>query len=100
MKIKDFSFDYFGALLKVTGKTRFRHVRIVGNSIAYLLAWLGNHPQKNDPDNAILFCSLLEKILGRNLTYADVYSILRKSAKRARDQEKNPSSSILSYLQR
>ena len=83
MRIKDLSFDEFGALLKVTGKTGFRHVRIVGNSIAYLRAWLDDHPQRNDPDNAILFCSLSEKILGRNLTYADVYSILRKSAKRA-----------------
>ena len=83
MKIKDLSFDEFGVLLKVTGKTGFRQVRVVGDSIAHLRAWLDNHPQRNDPDNALLFCSLSEKILGRNLTYADVYSILRKAAKRA-----------------
>ena len=83
MKIKDLSFDEFGVLLKVTGKTGFRQVRVVGDSIAHLRAWLDNHPQRNDPDNALLFCSLSEKILGRNLTYADVYSILRKATKRA-----------------
>jgi len=80
MRIKDLSFDEFGGLLKVTGKTGFRQVRIVGNSIAYLRAWLDNHPQRNDP-NAYLFCNLSESIKGRSLTYADVYSIIRRTAK-------------------
>ena len=82
MRIKDLSFDEFGGILKVTGKTGFRQVRIVGDSIAYLRAWLDNHPQKNNL-NAYLFCNLSEKILGRNLTYSDVYSIFRKTAKRS-----------------
>ncbi|MGC8547343.1 MAG: tyrosine-type recombinase/integrase, partial [Thermoplasmata archaeon] len=80
MRIKDLSFDEFGGLLKVTGKTGFRQVRIVGNSIAYLRAWLDNHPQRNDP-NAFLFCNLSESIKGRSLTYADVYSVMRRTAK-------------------
>jgi integrase len=82
MRIKDLSFDEFGAILKVTGKTGFRQVRIVGDSIAYLRAWLDNHPQKNNLD-AYLFCNLSEKIVGRNLTYSDVYSIFKKTAKRS-----------------
>ncbi|MGC8655196.1 MAG: tyrosine-type recombinase/integrase [Thermoplasmata archaeon] len=82
MRIKDLSFDEFGGLLKVTGKTGFRQVRIVGNSIAYLRAWLDNHPQRNDP-NAYLFCNLSERIRGRSLTYTDVYSIMKKTAERA-----------------
>jgi len=82
MRIKDLSFDEFGALLRVTGKTGFRQVRIVGNSIAYLRAWLDNHPLRNDV-NAFLFCNLSDNILGRSLTYADVYSIIRHTAKRA-----------------
>jgi len=82
MRIKDLGFDEFGALLRVTGKTGFRQVRIVGNSIAYLRAWLDNHPLRNDV-NAFLFCNLSENILGRSLTYADVYSIIRHTAKRA-----------------
>ena len=82
MRIKDLGFDEFGALLRVTGKTGFRQVRIVGNSIAYLRAWLDNHPLRNDV-NAFLFCNLSDSILGRHLTYADVYSIIRHTAKRA-----------------
>ena len=82
MRIKDLGFDEFGALLRVTGKTGFRQVRIVGNSIAYLRAWLDNHPLRNDV-NAFLFCNLSDSILGRHLTYADVYSIIRHAAKRA-----------------
>jgi len=82
MRIKDLSFDEFGALLRVTGKTGFRQVRIVGNSIAYLRAWLDNHPLRNDV-NAFLFCNLSDSILGRHLTYADVYSIIRQVTKRA-----------------
>jgi len=82
MRIKDLGFDEFGALLRVTGKTGFRQVRIVGNSIAYLRAWLDNHPLRNDV-NAFLFCNLSDSILGRHLTYADVYSIIRQATKRA-----------------
>ena len=82
MRIKDLGFDEFGALLRVTGKTGFRQVRIVGNSIAYLRAWLDNHPLRNDT-NAFLFCNLSDNILGRSLTYADVYSIIRHTTKRA-----------------
>jgi len=33
--------------------------------------------------NAFLFCNLSENILGRSLTYADVYSIIRQATKRA-----------------
>jgi len=82
MRIKDLGFDEFGALLRVTGKTGFRQVRIVGNSIAYLRTWLDNHPLRNDV-NAFLFCNLSDNILGRSLTYADVYSIIRHTTKRA-----------------
>lgn len=46
MRIKDLSFYEFGAVLKATGKTGFGQVRIVGNSIAYLRAWLDNYPKK------------------------------------------------------
>ena len=82
MRIKDLSFYEFGAVLKATGKTGFGQVRIVGNSIAYLRAWLDNYPQKND-FNAYLFCNLSEEILGKNLTYSDVYSIFKRTAKRS-----------------
>lgn len=82
MKVKDLAFDDYGALMYVTGKTGYRQVRIVGNSIPYLKSWLHDHPESNNPD-AFLFCGLSDEIRGRQLTYDDIYSLLRKSARRA-----------------
>ena len=87
MKIKDIGFDEYGAILGVEGKTAkgkisFRQVRIVGNSIAYLRAWLDNHPDKNNK-SAWLFCNISGGIRGRMLTYADVHSVFRKTSRRA-----------------
>ncbi|MEM3534121.1 MAG: tyrosine-type recombinase/integrase, partial [Thermoplasmatales archaeon] len=82
MKIKDLAFDEYGAILKVNGKTGYRQVRIVGNSIAYLRAWLDDHPQRNNPE-AWLFCGITADTMGRQLMYPDVYSIIRRTVKRA-----------------
>ena len=57
MKIKDLEFDEYGCIIKVSGKTGYRNVRIVGNSIPYIRAWLDSHPFKNDR-NAWLFCNI------------------------------------------
>ncbi|MCL4333672.1 MAG: tyrosine-type recombinase/integrase [Candidatus Thermoplasmatota archaeon] len=82
MKIKDLGFDEYGAILRVNGKTGYRQVRIVGNSIAYLKAWLGNHPDRSNPE-AWLFCGLDNKNMGRQLLYSDVYAIVRRTVKRS-----------------
>ena len=82
MRINSVSFDQYGAVLNVPkGKTGFRRVRVVGDSIPYLRAWLEVHPKKNP--SAPLFCNLSEDIRGRALTSADVYSIIRKVKRRA-----------------
>ncbi|MCL5252871.1 MAG: site-specific integrase [Candidatus Thermoplasmatota archaeon] len=82
MRIRDMEFDSYGAIAKVSGKTGYRQVRIVGNSIAYLRAWLNDHPLRNEPD-APLFCGISDPIRGRQLTYDDVHKSLLKTAKRA-----------------
>ena len=82
LRIKDVAFDDYGALLHVTGKTGYRQVRIVGNSIAYLRAWKNDHPFRSDPDT-VMFCGLSDSIRGRQLTYDDVYAIIRKTTRRA-----------------
>lgn len=82
LRIKDVVFDDYGALLYVSGKTGYRQVRIVGNSIAYLRSWRNDHPFSNDPD-ALVFCGLSDSIRGRQLTYDDIYSIIRRTTKRA-----------------
>ncbi len=82
MKIKDIGFDEYGALLKVTGKTGFRQIRIVGNSIAYQRAWVDDHPDRKN-NEACLFCGITIETMGRHLLYSDVYAIIRRTVKRA-----------------
>ncbi len=80
MKIKDLEFDSYGCIIKVSGKTGYRNVRIVGNSIPYIRAWLDSHPFKNDR-NAWLFCNLETNIRGRMLEYQNVYATIRAAVR-------------------
>jgi integrase/recombinase XerD len=84
MKIRSVRFDNYGALLVVPfqGKTGTRQVRIIGDSVPYLRAWLDNHPNRNDID-APLFCNISEGIRGRAMTYDDVRKALGSALKRA-----------------
>ena len=80
MKIVDLHFDNYGGLISVTGKTGFRKVRIVGNSIAYLRNWLTNHPRASDR-NAWLFPDLVD--FNKEMDYPSVRNMLKKAARRA-----------------
>lgn len=84
MQIRNLSFDDYGAVLEVpwAGKTGRRTVRIVGDSVPYLRAWLDNHPDRNNVD-APLFCNIADSIRGRPMTYDDVRSALQKTIRRA-----------------
>ncbi len=82
LKIKDLEFDDYGCIIKVTGKTGYRNVRIVGNSIPYLRAWLDSHPFRNDRE-AWLFCNLESNIKGRMMEYQNVYSTIRNAVRNA-----------------
>lgn len=84
MKIRSVRFDNYGAVLEVPfeGKTGTRQVRIIGDSVPYLRAWLDNHPNRNDV-NAPLFCNISEGIRGRAMTYDDVRKALKSALKRA-----------------
>lgn len=48
------SFDSYGAVFRVTGKTGDRRIRLVASTLS-LQAWINEHPAKNDPD-AFLWC--------------------------------------------
>ncbi len=84
MKIRNVKFDQYGGILEVPwqGKTGYRHVRIVGDSIPYMRAWLDNHPKRNDMESP-LFCNVADNIRGRAMTYDDVRMALNKTLKRA-----------------
>lgn len=49
LRIKDLSFDEYGGVLFVSGKTGDRRVRVIA-STPKLTAWLEIHPLKNNPD--------------------------------------------------
>ena len=83
IRIKDLVFDNYGGIVKVTGKTGFRNVRIFGNSTIYIRNWLDSHPDQNNPD-AWLFCGYAYRTtIKQQMTYDDVHSALRKALKRA-----------------
>lgn len=50
LQLKNISFDEYGAILRVTGKTGDRRIRIVA-SVPALAAWVDFHPFKDDPES-------------------------------------------------
>ncbi len=79
MRIRDFRFDDFGAMITVDGKTGKRNVRLV-NSIPYLKEWLRYHPNKKD--DSWVWVSKYGKIVSR-LEYLGVYVTLKELAKKS-----------------
>lgn len=84
MVISDVEFDRYGAILHVpiTGKTGYRKVRIIGNSVAYLREWMNVHPRRTD-EKAPLFCRI-EQHTGEKMDYSNTYKALRLTCRRAR----------------
>ena len=87
LRLKDVTFDNYGAKIVVSGKTGVREVRILGDSITYLRSWFQVHPLRNNL-NSPVFCTLSENKnggeIGRSLTHPDVYSSLKKILRRAK----------------
>lgn len=67
LKIKHLSFDRYGAVLTVNGKTGMRRVRVIF-SVPYLASWLDIHPQKDNPD-AYLWLLIRGKGNGQPMQY-------------------------------
>lgn len=82
LRLRDAQGDQYGFVLAVSGKTGYRKVRIAGNSIVYLKAWLDQHPNRNSLDNPV-FCGLEHKNYGKAMAHSDVYSMFQKVLKRA-----------------
>lgn len=89
IRMKHVSFDNYGAVINVFGKTGSRRVRLV-SSIAYLQEWINQHPANNDPNSFVWVqeCNP-KKILG----YDIVRKILQRTAEKAGVKKKvNPHS--------
>lgn len=82
MHIKDVIFDDYGAVFRVTGKTGDRRVRVIGDSIAYLAAWLEVHPSGTN-NTAPLWVGLTSKTKGRRMNYAQARKVLKGAVERS-----------------
>jgi integrase/ribosomal protein S27AE len=84
LKIKHLRFDKHGAILRVTGKTGDRRIRLVASVLA-LQRWLEEHPGKDDPE-AYLWCQIpgpyhpADKVKYRHLSYGFICKLLRELA--------------------
>lgn len=65
LQIKNLIFDEYGAILRVTGKTGDRRVRIV-SSVPNLASWMNCHPVKSDPEAYVFVRNM--KFVRRGLT--------------------------------
>jgi len=77
--IKHLTFDKYGAVLMVKGKTGQRRVRVM-MSVPYLADWLNRHPRREP--NAPLWVTLPPNP-GNQIKYATIRKLLKKTAKLA-----------------
>jgi hypothetical protein len=76
MKIKDVSFDQYGAIINVAGKTGARRVRLV-TSGPYLQEWINKHEFNYDPDKYVWIL----KSTGEIMSYSRLADIIKSTAK-------------------
>ena len=90
LRVRDLEWkpDY-GLVAKVSGKTGYRDVIVVGDSVVLLRKWLDNHPLPNRPD-AFVFTRLNEKDIKRPMIHNDVYRALNDATDRAGIRRVNP----------
>ncbi|MBU0591932.1 MAG: tyrosine-type recombinase/integrase [Candidatus Micrarchaeota archaeon] len=79
-KIKNVMFDQYGAILRVTGKTGDRRVRII-SSAPILANWIDIHPYKNDPESIVWYPNATNRRNHRKvMKHQSVYVLIRKLA--------------------
>lgn len=76
LKIKNVSFDSYGATISVQGKTGSRRIRLVP-SVPYLTRWINEHQRKENPD------AYLWELNERPLSYQRARLLIKKYAIRA-----------------
>lgn len=81
LQIGNVKFDQYGAILNVTGKTGSRPIRVI-SSTPYLMAWMQNHPFKND-NKAPLWVNIGNLEHNSLMKYANIRTTLVKLCKKA-----------------
>jgi integrase/recombinase XerD len=82
LNVKHLSFDEYGAIVNVRGKTGYRRVRAVW-SVEYLKAWLQVHPEGYNPDAPLWVTLKSKEDLLEPLQYAAIRMKLQRIAKKA-----------------
>lgn len=77
LRIKNVSFDQYGAILNVNGKTGYRRVRIV-SAVPYLAEWINKHPFKDNPE-AWVWINRTQDVI----KYTFLTDLLRRLARKA-----------------
>lgn len=91
LQIGNISFDKYGALIVVEGKTGSRQIRII-SSVPYLATWLHNHPFK-DNKKFPLWISIGWKNHNGFLKYGAIRMLLKRLFKKAKiNKRPNPHS--------
>ena len=80
-RLKNVSFDNYGAQIIVNGKTGSRRVRII-LACDYLRYWCENHPRREDPESN-LWVAMSNNNRGAALEYRAMYKRLYDIAKKA-----------------
>jgi len=87
MQVKDLTFDRWGAIAMVNGKTGMRRVRLIW-AMPYIAQWMEAHPRKDERD-APLWVKVHGDRVGLN--YPAIRMQLQKAARRAKVKKKvNP----------
>jgi len=82
MKIKDFTLDKYGGIIKVDGKSGVRPIRIV-KSVPYLTKWLNDHPNKDNHESPMWVYIHASDTFGKPINYAGFNAILQKRVRQA-----------------
>lgn len=77
MKIKNVSFETYGARISINGKTGSRKILII-NATPYLQEWINSHPDNDNPES-FLWVSNQERLM----CYSRFMAILKRAAAKA-----------------
>ncbi len=77
LKLKDVTFDEYGAIILVDGKTGMRRIRLV-SSADHLKNWINTHPTRDKRDSALWISAY-----GNSLSHSKVGDILKRIGKKA-----------------
>ena len=87
LRIRDVIWDTYGMKIMVSGKTGVRNVRVIGDSVGYVKAWLNVHPD-TFKDDAWLFCGIGHDPKSNDKTaqimsHSQIYASFNRIKKRA-----------------